>query len=178
MAFDPQAFEASFMNNAVSDAMSTERPRAPDGQYLFVIDDDPSAAEDFKKIHLSHGVSTHPTTGEQRTWVRLNIPVKIVDRVDEAIEPRFQNDFSRLSFFLDIDDTGQLATGEGENVHLGRLRAAVGQNVAGQAWSPNMLAGQMFVAQLRTEVAKNGSKYSNVQEGTVVAPQGTGAAVA
>lgn len=178
MAFDAQAFEASFMNSSVADSMSTERPLPPDGQYLFVIDSDPSAAEEYKKIHLVSGSSTNPDTGVSRPWVRINIPVKIVDRVDEAIDPKFQGNFSRLSFWLDLTDDGQLATGEGENVNLGRLRAAVGQNVAGQPWSPNMLSGQMFVAQLRTEVAKDGNKYSNVKEGTVVPAQGTGAAQA
>ena len=41
---------------------------------------------------------------------------------------------------LDLDDAGGLATGEGKNISLGRLREALGQNTDG-AWDFTKLSG-------------------------------------
>ena len=41
---------------------------------------------------------------------------------------------------LDVD-AGRAASGPGKNIQLGRLRAALGQNTLGAAWSFAMLAG-------------------------------------
>lgn len=46
----------------------------------------------------------------------------------------------RQDLFLDIEN-GALQFGEGKNVGLGRVRAAVGQNT-GDSWAPSMLKGR------------------------------------
>jgi len=56
--------------------------------------------------------------------------------MDQA-EPR-----ARQTVWLDVDESGGLDFGRGKNVQLGRLRAAVNQNNAGEPWQPNMLLGQ------------------------------------
>lgn len=47
------------------------------------------------------------------------------------------------SILLDLTPEGGLDMGKGKNIQLGRLREAVGQNVAGQPWGPVMLDGQV-----------------------------------
>jgi hypothetical protein len=47
------------------------------------------------------------------------------------------------SLMLDMTESGALAVGTNKNVNLGRLREALGQNVSGRPWSPNMLQGQV-----------------------------------
>lgn len=49
----------------------------------------------------------------------------------------------KQNIFLDVNEDGALQNGKGQNVQLGRLRDAVGQNVDGQNWSPLMLIGQV-----------------------------------
>jgi len=44
--------------------------------------------------------------------------------------------------FLDLDSSGALDMGEGKNVDLGRLRAALGQNDGGP-WAPAQMIGQV-----------------------------------
>lgn len=48
----------------------------------------------------------------------------------------------RQDIMLDLNDSGQLDTGKGRNVTLGRLRDAVGLNLPGQPFSFRMLQGK------------------------------------
>ena len=51
----------------------------------------------------------------------------------------------RQSFSVDLSEDGSsLDMGKGKNVALNRVRDAVGQNQAGQAWSPEMLEGKIL----------------------------------
>ncbi len=68
----------------------------------------------------------------------------------------------RQSCFLDITSNGALDMGKGKNVSLNKLREALGQNVAGQPWSPRMLDGQ--VARISTSSRQDGDKtYTDVK---------------
>lgn len=53
----------------------------------------------------------------------------------------------RQGVFLDIDSHGALEMGEGKNVNLGRVRAAIGQNDK-KAWAPSMIIGAVCRGQI------------------------------
>lgn len=53
------------------------------------------------------------------------------------------NPTARQTIWLDIGASGGLDNSRGKNVGLGKLREALGQNQAGQAWNPGMLNGQV-----------------------------------
>ena len=75
----------------------------------------------------------------------------------------------RQGFFLDITADGRgLDMGKGKNVPLNKLRDALGQNVAGQAWAPNMMMGKFAIVKIKQTMSEKGDGriYSNV--GSVV----------
>ena len=57
--------------------------------------------------------------------------------------------------WLDITDAGHLDMKKGKNVRLGRLRAAIGQNVPGEPWSPDMIVGQPLRIKVKNRVDNN-----------------------
>lgn len=68
----------------------------------------------------------------------------------------------RQTVWLDLTEAGSLDLGRGKNVGLGKLRAAVGQNNAGQPWQAGMLIGQtakikithrMYLGEAQAQVA-------------------------
>lgn len=70
----------------------------------------------------------------------------------------------RHSVLLDVTEDGNgLDMGKGKNIGLGQIRTALGQNVPGQAWSPNMIEGQPIKAKITHEVDPRTSKvFANV----------------
>ncbi len=64
----------------------------------------------------------------------------IVDEQEARDATGMDEPIVRQGCFLDIDSHGALEMGEGKNVNLGRVRAAVGQN-SKSAWSPSQLEG-------------------------------------
>lgn len=116
-----------FMTQQVDAPMATTLQGVPDGEYVAMVGDFDSSA--FKTI---------PVKGEDR-YV-LEIPFLIQDDALKAKLGREQITH-RETYWLDFDANGALATGPDKNVRLGQLRAAVGQNVAGQPWAPAMLRG-------------------------------------
>lgn len=70
----------------------------------------------------------------------------------------------RQSIFLDINPDGSLAGGENQNVQLGRLREALGQNDPRKPWSPRMLLGagpaRIFIKHRHNE--ETGDVYDEV----------------
>jgi hypothetical protein len=81
----------------------------------------------------------------------------------------------RQSVFLDVSESGALLFGPNNNVQLGRLRDALGQNTAGP-WSPNDLKGA-GPAYIRVRHSDNPSDpdnpYANVT-GVAARPGETG----
>ncbi len=69
----------------------------------------------------------------------------------------------RQSCFLDITPNGGLDMGKGKNVSLNKLREALGQNVAGQAWSPRMLDGQAARISTKSRSGPDGQTYTDVK---------------
>lgn len=172
MTFDATAFENSFMNSSVEGAMSTERPLPPIGQYQLRILDDVASDKEFRKIHVKAGTSTDQSTGAERPWMILNVPMEIIQRIDVP-DTEFAERLVRWSSFLDIDESGKLLTGQDDNVDLGKLRAALGQNKGGEAWNPHMLGGQVLIGHIthRADKRDTSKKYPEVSS---VAPLGQG----
>lgn len=62
----------------------------------------------------------------------------------------------RYSTIIDLTPDGKgLDMGKGKNVGLNRLREAVGQNVAGQPWSPEMLEGRVLKVKVKHRSDEN-----------------------
>lgn len=72
----------------------------------------------------------------------------------------------RQSMIVDLTEDGQgLDMGKGKNVSLNRVRDAVGQNVAGQPWSPGMLEGKICKVAVKHRADDNDSSilYAEVK---------------
>lgn len=134
MSFDVDAF----MNTTVDAPMSTEVAKTPEGEFRVVIGQ--ITSENFKVIQ----VNDDKAPGGKRDAHLLSVPFIIRD---QEINVKADRDtiVHNESFFLDFKDGG-LDTGEGKNVKLGQLRAALDQNVPG--WSPMHLAnaGPLMIA--------------------------------
>lgn len=129
MAFDAK----SFMEQKVSAPMDTERARVAEGQYRFMID----AGEGWIEFN-SGTISKGERAGQP--WVSATIRCLCQD---EAVKAELGRDkvVVRKQFFLDLDATGQIATGKGQNVDLGQMREALNQNDAKKPWDFSKLEG-------------------------------------
>jgi hypothetical protein len=161
--FDPE----SFMNQTLDQPLETERKLVPPGEYRMRVGDfDSNAFETFDFTYKKG-----PKAGEAGSMHKFTCPVVIDDdRVRQAMstdEPKVY-----VQCTLDVDETGQLQWGPNRNVDLGKLRHAVGQNVAGQPWSIANLRGAgpfMGKVEHREGKRKDGSPFK-VAEVTRFAP--------
>jgi len=149
-----QVFDAdAFMNTQVDDAMSTALSGVPEGEYVAMVGDFDSSA--FKTITTKNGA--RPV---------LEVPFVIQDEALKAKLGREQVTH-RETYWLDFTEDGRLDTGPDKNVRLGQLRNVLGQNVAGQPWSPSMLRnmGPLRIA-IKTTADKNDpeKKYTNISK--------------
>jgi len=74
---------------------------------------------------------------------------------DQAVKDHCERDTVSVtqSILLDLTEDGSgLDMGKGKNIGLGQLRAALGQNVAGQDWSPAMLEGQPIKVKVKAGI--------------------------
>ena len=118
----------SFMQANVTDALSTTILSCPEGEYSAIID---------TNIQFDEVASTK-NPGTSFPIMRVFYVVQ-----DAAVKTKLKREkvTVRQDIFLDLQPSGALDTSEGKNVTLGRVRAALGQNKAGQPWSPAMLKG-------------------------------------
>lgn len=114
--FDPDLF----LSSQTADALDTVFTPIPEGEYNAVIKD--VAARQAKESILLD--------------IKWAIDDEGVKQVTGQKEPTV-----RQSVFLDTTASGGLDASKGKNIQLGRLREAVKQNTAGQAWAPTMLNG-------------------------------------
>lgn len=130
--FDPTAF----LDSTTTDANSTTVIPIPAGPYRGYIKpgslamkqwqkkDDPSVCGWKLSCHITLDA---PNVAEEIGRKELNV---------------------RHEIMLDTTEGGGLDFGKGKNVALGRLREALGQNVAGQPWSPRMMEGRPLALEL------------------------------
>lgn len=123
--FDPQ----QFLEMQVTDSNDTKVIQVAVGEYLAVIEK--IEAREWQK-------KDDPSVNGKSLDVTWNID----DPEQKAIIGRDKL-LVRQSVGLDFTDAGGLDMGKGRNAQLGRLREAVGQNRAGQAWGFSMLVGGM-----------------------------------
>lgn len=85
---------------------------------------------------------------------------------DEAVKTLLGRDkvTSQQDIMLDLTESGGLDMGKGRNVSLGRLREAVGLNIAGQPFSFSMLTGRMAKVKIGHRV--NGEDIYSEVKGT------------
>lgn len=116
--FNPEAF----LQQTITDSMETRFTPIPEGEYLASIDD--------LKMRL---IEKTGSVILDITWAILDDNLKATLGLEKPSV--------RQSVFLDLDSNGRLAVGQNKNITLGRVRDAVNQNNAGQAWGVNMLKG-------------------------------------
>ena len=136
MSFDPE----SFANATIEAELSTRAEPIPPDTYAATIE----------KVGVL----------DVKGYACMDVTWKISAPELEEVDGRFVTQ----RVFLDITDSGQLDVSKGKNVTLGRIRNAVGQNVAGQAWSPNMLFGQSAMIQVINEGNKKDPTDENIYD--------------
>ena len=120
----------TFLSSETTDALETAFTPVDEGDYTAFIDD-----VEVDMVTTSNGQS--PIL--RATFIITDDEVKEKLGLDRPTV--------RLDAFLELNEEGGLAIGKNKNVKLGRLRDAVGQNEAGEPWSPSMLrsAGPVIV---------------------------------
>jgi len=121
MSFDP----SSFLDATFTDAFDTTFEPIPVGEYPATID----------SLKFANGVS------DKGPWARIDITWALDD---PSLAERLgrKKILCRQSIMLDLLDSGGLDAGKGRNISLGKLRDALGLNVAGQPFSFRMLEGR------------------------------------
>ena len=124
--FDPEAF----LTTETDQEGSTEFMAVPDGEYsAHIVEVEPKIVgqnNDMTVLDLNWDVQ-HPELSET------------VGRVSTKIRQRV---------FLDLTDSNQLDMGVGKNITLNKVRDALGQNVAGEPWTPSRLKGGSAVVKV------------------------------
>lgn len=119
----------TFMQNTVDAQLDTQIQLPPEGDYRAMLDDFDNTA--FR---------TFTSEKNGKDYTVFSPPFVLQDDPRLADLGRDRVVVYHRGMFIDINDAGGLDTGKGKNVDLGRLRDAVGQNVAGQ-WSFSQLRG-------------------------------------
>lgn len=117
---------------AVSGSFSTSLPPMPEGEYPFTV------------------------TGVEVKNPKADVVIAeySCETYDDAVctATGMTPSRTRYACFLDLDEVGMLAVGEGKNVGLGKLREAVGQNDDDTPWTMEMPVGQSFLGLVRQRV--------------------------
>jgi hypothetical protein len=142
--FDPDAF----MQTTITESNDTKLNPVPENEYPAMI-----AVDDKHK----------PTI---RTTDKGNVILDINWEIDDVAAKEatgLDTPRVRQSLFLDINDHGMLDMGRGRNVQLGKLREAVGLNIAGQAFSMSQLAGRTAKVLVKHRVTDTGDIFADVK---------------
>lgn len=113
MSFDPQ----QFMDSVYTESNSTEIIPVDEGEYQAIAEN-----ADVKSFS---GVKD-----PSKTYIQLTVNWRLDDEAQRQKTKR-DNILIRQQIFLDTTPNGMLDMGEGKNVGLGRLRAALGLNKPG-----------------------------------------------
>lgn len=157
------------LGGTYENANDTEVSLPPPGTYVGTIVHDPSLPDEpvngSKRITARRGESKNDD-GTTRPWMLINVPFRLKDTVNP--ESPVNGRICRMTIFLDLvtnpDGSVTLDFGPERNIGLGRLREAVGQNQAGEAWSIHNLAGQSCQVEVAHEASRKeeGRFYANV----------------
>jgi hypothetical protein len=123
MADQESTFDAAnFLDNKVEGESETRYTPIPEDDYVAMISDD---ALVLREINDSPAVDV----------------IYVIDAPELAEQMQMERISVRQTLFLDIDADGTLAFGPNQNVKLGKLRDALGQNKASQKWNFRMMEG-------------------------------------
>lgn len=88
-------------------------------------------------------VKPRPWSSEKtgKSGMSLDITFEIIDDGDYIAAQIGRPPKITQGYFCDLTPDNKLDFGAGKNVQLNRLREALGQNIAGQLWTPAMLRG-------------------------------------
>ena len=141
----------TFVNVEYEEAIDTTITPIPVGEW--------SASSNiikFRKINTKDGERTVMDV----TWELLEEEVRKATGLDHPT--------CRQTIFLDINDANGIDMSKGKNRQLGLLREALGQNVAGQRWSPGMIEGQMATVTVVHNADREDPEiiYSNIKKVT------------
>lgn len=149
MAFNAEAF----LNQTVPGPMSTITIPCPEGEFKAFVDDGDNA------ITFQEG-------GQDRNGNDLSPRMKVNFAItgDQLPNQQLKRDkvLVALNIWLDVEGD-QIATEEGKNVGLGRLRKALGQNEG--SWNPLMMKGKgpvMIKVSQRSDKNEPTQKYAEV----------------
>lgn len=129
-----------FLANSTAEALADKYEPVPAGEYLAQI-----AKVEPRQVETKRG----PQIVLDLTW-----------KVQDEGNKDAHNRNVRQSLFIDTTAEGFIASGPNTNVQLGKLRSALKQNMAGQPWSPSMLAGQIARIKVQHRVGEAGTKYA------------------
>lgn len=142
-SFDP----ASFLDVSISDPNSTQLVPVPTGEYLGITGE-PVPRNWTSKDGTKSGIA-------------IDVPIEIDDAGVKALLER-EKVTVRYGIMLDLNESGGIDTGKGKNVNLGRLREALGLNVAGQPFSFRMIPGRPVKVKIKQRV-EGENIYSDVE---------------
>jgi hypothetical protein len=114
----------NFLSSSAGGTLSTERTLIPADTY---------ANANIKDLKINHGIiGSGDNAG--KPWVRLNViwqidSQELRDLLDRAFVTVTQG------FMLDVTEDGELDTGKGKNVRLGKLKKALGLNEKEAQWA-------------------------------------------
>jgi len=160
MAFDADKFLSS---NTVG-PMSTQITPCPEGTFTAVVSGDGDIKDWFREVEWKD-----KKTGEPRSAQAVRIPFLITD---DGVRAKLSRDTVIVPYdiFLDLiygktsNDPDTLDTGEGKNVKLGQLRAALGQNNPNWNFSQLRGAGPVMVkVSQRSDSRDPQVKYAQVE---------------
>lgn len=123
--FDP----AQFLDATTTEVNDTKIIPCPVGEYLAQVEKVQARPWSSKTDSTKSGVAL------DITWVIEDESVRQLTGRDKVT--------SRQGIMLDMTETGGLDFSKGKNVALGRVREALGLNVAGQPFAPSMFVGRM-----------------------------------
>jgi len=134
--FDP----SSFLDLTVTDVNSTVSTPCPEGEYTAVAQE-PIIRQWTSKDGTKSGIAVD---------INWEIDASGYPNVKEATGR--DKAIVRQGLMLDTNAAGGLDTGKGMNVGLGKLREALGLNVAGKPFSFRMIAGQVAKVSVKHRV--------------------------
>ena len=149
--FNPEMF----LNLTFNESNSTELLPVPDGEYIAT--SDPITEKSFMEYDIKNG----DRAGQKG---RSLIVVWNINDEGGALKTLLGRSPSvRQNIMLSISDNGDLSFGKGQNVELGKLREALGQNGTGTPWSFAMLGGKVAKVGVKSTLSTKDQKmYTNV----------------
>ncbi len=139
-----------FLKSTTSAAGSTKVEQCNPGEYVAKID-----TIDFRQAAAGE---KSRTPGAILTFCDISYEI---DSAEERQRLGREKVTARQSMIVDLSADGKsLDMARGKNVTLNRVRDAVGQNVDGQEWSPEMLSGKLL--RVKVEPQKNNPEYVEV----------------